>query len=409
MKNKILWWVIGIFSLIIIILGLALWAGDGELNSTAISISAFVVGWIIFLFLYFTKDARAEAKAEQAKIEYEEQALKRYQASVRTGEMWAAQQFYNDCVQAGIKDTHKESDRARLELYAHSKGIAGTKDELVIAFNKGRVAVINIAAENRLSKLRMEEKAIGDENRKYSSQHGRDKRIVICQDMIRECERKIAECTNRFNSVNSAASAVYNGYKQKESDWAVLGGMASGIAGGAAGVATAIDVQQRNSEKRAYNQQLGSAVGQLAGNSIMQITQEKSNAESRKNHWEQSLEKAQRALFEDLPADTLMSCLAFHVEQKKKSETGAVRLKINVKQKKELFVYGDASAVVDGCVQVLVVDDNKTVAKGVLTFPYSGSSTYGDDFDVVCFNNAPVPQNYKVRFEPYNIWAIEKL
>ena len=412
MKNffaNIITAIIIIAIVIVIVLGFALLLNDFELDATSVTISAIVVGGVIVWGFIKTKDSREKAKAEQAKKDHEEQELRRYQASVRTGDIWAVQRFYNECVKEGIKDVNKESNRARLELYAQNKEIEGTKEELVAAFRKGQAAVTQLDTTSRINKLRMEEKTISDENRRYISQHGREKRIAICQDMIRECERKIAECESQFKKINSAASDVYNGYKQKEGDWAVLGGMATGIAGGAAGVATAIDVQQRNAEKRAYNQQLGSAVGQLAANSLMQISKEKINAENEKKTWEQNLERAKRALFEDLPSDTLMSCLDLRVDQKKKSETGAIRLKVNVKQNKGVFIYGDASAVVDGSIQVLIVADDKTVAKGIITFPYSGSSTYGKDFDIICNNSADVPNTYSVRFEPNNIWAIEEL
>ena len=62
-----------------------------------------------------------------------------------------------------------------------------------------------------------------------------------------------AAYTKKADNLRKGMDIVLSDSQQEEIDWATLGGIASGIAGGAAGVAVAMDAQIKNAEIRAQN------------------------------------------------------------------------------------------------------------------------------------------------------------
>ncbi len=77
-------------------------------------------------------------------------------------------------------------------------------------------------------------------------------RIRELQQEKRQLQAELDKTTNDLETVVKGTYAL----QQKEKDWAVHGGIASGIAGPIAGIATAMNVQNENAQIRAYNEQV---------------------------------------------------------------------------------------------------------------------------------------------------------
>lgn len=84
--------------------------------------------------------------------------------------------------------------------------------------------------------------------RKQSEAEGLDKILLFEQQEAYNHSQGIAAMRTLGNAIGSSA------YIEKERNWAVEGGIAQGIGGVAAGVATALDAMQENENIRARNE-----------------------------------------------------------------------------------------------------------------------------------------------------------
>ena len=340
-------------------------------------------------------DERDRAAAERA--EREEYA--RYKRELCCGGKADAEKFYRACVTEGISDISKESGKQRLFLYAKREGIQGTNSQLIDAYLLGMDVATGSDKAERIRKQRQEEAEIKEKNRQYLNERGRNKRIRICRDKIAEQERIINACELERSGKAAGASSLM----QKEKSWGTAGGIASGIAGPAAGIVAAASTQQQNMQIREYNQ----AVAGLAFMMDKQLADREYDAKKEKERWEEKLKKVETALVEMLDECELMKYLDISVKKQSLSETGAGRVCLSISYKKPLLIYEDAEAVVDGSIKVLLKDGEKTVGEGLLVFPFEGAGGVSWT-DVVCEPKETIPESFTVSFMPNVLWAIEK-
>lgn len=346
-------------------------------------------------------DAEEEAarKREEERRKSKEQI--RYRESVKQANDDDAVKFYRDCAAERILDMEKESDQERLMLYAKRNHIEGTKDELVASFQKGKEIATGVDREEKIKKLREEEKALEKENRAYLGYSGRDKLIQICKDEIQNNESLISECRGIIEQIQSGGSTLY----QKEHSWATAGGIASGIGGPVVGLAAAIDTQQKNASIRASNETLINVIS----NSVDPYYKKIVDAKEKIGKWQTILDKAEKCLVETNSSKNYLQYLDIEVREKKLSETGAGRIKLNIRQKNAFNIFGDANAVVDGSIKVLLKKNGETVGEGMYVFPYCGSGRkYGEFPEVVCYGSR-IPSAFDVEFVANNLWGLEKL
>ena len=100
--------------------------------------------------------------------------------------------------------------------------------------------------EESINSEKNEEQKKYNELIKYANYSGREKRIAMLADM----QKKYAEAAK---TLRDGASAVWSAsqLKEKEGDWAIMGGIASAIVGPAAGMATALDSQAKTAQENA--------------------------------------------------------------------------------------------------------------------------------------------------------------
>jgi len=79
---------------------------------------------------------------------------------------------------------------------------------------------------------------------------GLEKLRIIREDRMKFCEKKLKQMDHTFSA--DTLRATFGGH-EKEKDWAVSGGLASGIGGVGAGIASAINTQMENAEIRKRN------------------------------------------------------------------------------------------------------------------------------------------------------------
>ena len=319
--------------------------------------------------------------------------------------------FYKECKKMGIAAVNSVT-LARMKLIANQMGISCSDEELVEKFNKERIAeknMINAAAEKerqeRIAKLIETEKIRERTTKEDINLRGRDKRIRDCERFVAKAKLDIIVNKERDKNIIRDAERMYALTAKKESSWAAHGGIASSIAGGAAGVAVAMDIQQKNAEKRAYNKELASSIAQVAAAQQIKAWENKGNPEADLKHWESELEKAKYKFVEELPQEDLLNMLSPKIVSTERSETGSISFFVSTKGA-SMTICDAVKATIDGTFKIRIMDGNREVGEAYFTLPYKGSSE-NRELESICASLPQEYKNYSFVFAPHNLFAIE--
>ena len=228
---------------------------------------------------------------------------------------------------------------------------------------------------------------------RFAGYYGRDKRIAILQEKIWECERSLGN--TKYLDADTGT--------MKEKDWAVAGGIATGLAGGAAGVATALDVQRHNAEVRDYNAQVRSFTASL--NHIMY--EQERVARSNLSGYKHELEHAQSVLVSDMKMEQLKPYVRIKEETLSKRETGTIDFKIKLESKRLPAIYENKSTVLDGVVRADFCYNGEvkgTAYVPLTTYGLRGSSTM--ECDGMCAG-LDSDKDYTMNLSFKSLWLME--
>ena len=246
-----------------------------------------------------------------------------------------------------------------------------------------------------MAQLRKEETQRHKELTKYAELLGREKRIKMLKDSAKEFRAEAAKARPTNTALISAT-------QQKEHDWATHGGIASAIAGPAAGVARAVELQAKNAEIRAQNQ----ANMRMVAPAVMAMSGKASDYERYAQEEEAAAKEAETKLVDDtIPADELLSKIVFSDTTVEISDTGAFTVKVHAKKKEDLFVYDDTPATVDGTIAAELEQNGKVVGTALLVLPSHG--VRNSNLTGICLSGAKKGVDYKVNFKPYHLWMME--
>lgn len=378
---------------------------ENTLYMLVLGLSSFIIGCVFirqlkkldeeyYAFLREVEQLRAkEAKEEAYRKEH------------------ADELFYKECAKNGIL-TINAADTARMKIIAKQMGIVCADDELQKKYLKGKANVEEeerIAAEKerkaRIPVLRKEEQVVEREGKKYINLVGSNKRVKMLLDIADHYRAMVAQYEREGESVKKGTAALYSLCADKETNWAVHGGVASAIAGGAAGVAVAADIQRKNAEVRASNAELRQSIGQVYAEQTVNIWEQKSRAKNSMKHYEAEAEKAKLKLVESLPQDDLLKLLSPVIEKTTTSETGTITFTVSINQA-SLTIYETVKAVVDGSFKVKIMDGGRLAGEAYFTLPYNGSER-SKKLTSVCASLPEEEKQYTYEFAPHNLFAIE--
>ena len=345
------------------------------------------------------------------KIKKDEEARLKYQEEHPYPD---GEKLYTELRKIGVTDLESKANLSRLKLCAKNNGVNMSDKELIKQFNLGKESVERLEAKaleaeklKYLNELKKQESELNANYTRYAKFRGLNKSIQYCQDHIDEAKEILRQCEEDTNSVYNGGEALYLSGKQKESSWAIHGGIANGVAGGAAGVAVALDVERRNHEKRQQNQQLLENVAAMSVQVLNKIWDRKAEATDDLEYWQEKLAQTKNLLTEKLDASKLLDMIHPVVEDYEITETGAVKLKVSLSVARDLFIYDDVFAVVDGSIKVLLKVDNKIVGTAICTLPYGGL-LFDYTFDCICCEPKKTAEKYTFDFAPNNLWALER-
>ena len=191
---------------------------------------------------------------------------------------------------------------------------------------------------------------------------------------------------------------------QKEHDWATHGGIASGIAGPAAGLATAIDIQAKNAAIREQNAKMMPYVSMVTGmyaNNAQGYQQEY-------NKYAADLHATDTKLISSDTKETVMDNIVIEDVKYTVSKTGAVRVEAKFSVKDSYRIFDSIKPTIDGVVAARLMKDDKCVGSAYFVFPVEGIITPAK-LKAICTKTEDPNAKYTIEFEAADVWAMEQL
>lgn len=217
------------------------------------------------------------AQEEQRQKEAAEQEERRIQEEEkrRQEERNKPIRFYNDCEKRNIYSSTTEDEKQGIMLIARKHGINDFEEALAV-FQQGKDMVMKEEADRqkaaeeakrkgkieKLNAERAEEAKTIEKQKQTAMIYGSEKYSCAIKQEMKPWKEKYDTAKQKADEMDrsaesltvlsSLATSVYSYEKPvQEENWAIHGGIANAIAGPAAGLATAMDVQRRNAEAKA--------------------------------------------------------------------------------------------------------------------------------------------------------------
>lgn len=305
--------------------------------------------------------------------------------------------FMEECLNSGVTNCLSERNEQKAKLIARKYGLS--------TMNITQLYQESYALYEPVHKKEMQSKrkALLDEEWKqyrelvkYCNYKGRDKRIAMLTD---EYNAQI----NCANTMMQGSSAILAATQQKEKDWALMGGIASGLAGGAAGVATAADIQRKNAEIRAGNRARMQAVMPEVTTYYKIAGESRQKAQSLLHE----IDRAKTRLVSDESASVVLQNLEFTDTHISVSETGTCLVTTMVRLKHPVKVF-DSLAIIDGVILAKIQAGSNCIATAQMVLPTFGVNQGYVEISGMCVECANPGTKYQVQFDASNLWIMER-
>ncbi len=273
----------------------------------------------------------------------------------------ATRAFYDECVQFGLTKTKKltPDKQQRMELLAKKHAIPfssiGDLQKVIAQFKPIVEEEQRLAHEEKIRKLKEQEAAEYKTLTLYASLHGRDKPQAIFHDV----------------SQSHYASAKGTSYlpTRKESDGAIMAGMAAGIGGTIPALMSLSSTAQHNEEVRAHNEAVNT-INMLHAQGVAAAMQLGSDYHKKE-------QAVATKLVEDGTPEKWMEYLSFDDTEIEVTETGTVIVTTEMSCKK-VTIFGSTPAYLDGSVVANIYDGEKKIGQAVMVFPAYGTNSWVD-------------------------------
>lgn len=316
--------------------------------------------------------------------------------------------FYKECIENNTCSCTSEKDRQKASLIAKKYNISYTDIEVLYneakqCYQEKETADTEREHQEELLELKKEEKAQYDVLNEFSSYRAQEKKIAMLTKEYNETAR-------RLRATNDAISLTVAPPLEKEHDWAVMGGLANGLAGPGAGIATAVNAQIENAQIRARNSQILHETADIRGKMLVAGSKQKHALEAKCAELNAMINETKTKL---LGRDTPKQCfdaLQFKDIMLSVSKTGTcfVHAKVGLKYS-EYYIFNDVKATIDGTIQAEIYNGNIKIGTANLVLPLDGVP---DDNMIavkgICLFCGQLGNHYSVKFNAENLWAMEQ-
>ena len=306
--------------------------------------------------------------------------------------------FFVECVLASCNDFTVEKNRERAKLLA-SKYALQYPNGIEELYNKGlqaHKAVSEKIVSDRLAELRRAEEEEYAKLNRYCSLYGKDKKITMLTDRMNELRKQAS-------SLDKGAKMIIRSTQKNERDWAIWGGVADGLAGPAAGIATALEIQAQNVSIRMQNE----ANMRAAMPVYMSISNSAFDNRKYADMIEKEIQLVKEKLILEIAPNEVFSKLSVVNPIVEVSESGAYRVSATVQVKEKLYIFDNVPAVADGTIIAHVYEGDKEIGIANLVLPVNGVSSKTGVVGMGLFGAHPQKEQ-TVKFTAGKMWLLEQ-
>lgn len=308
-----------------------------------------------------------------------------------------------------------------IELIAKNHGFI---DSSFDAYNKGKQYHEEKLIEQKRLQEKEEKEKLERLNDRYNKKYddikkqseivGHEKYFSGYAERMKDLEAR----ANLGKAISNYGNALQSTTAQKQ-DWAIAGGIASGLAGGGAGVATALDVQRKNAQAEidASNARAdGRYISSLAHSGVISSI----TVEGRKELEEYltKCDRMKRRLVDDSCKEDKFNYLNISVEDKNILTDEYVELKLKYSVNDGLKII-NSNAILDGSVKISLLHNGDVIGQGFYCAPGFDELSIdkiGFDSDengtaiCKCISSQSKFSDFddwEYKIEPIKLWALE--
>ena len=240
---------------------------------------------------------------------------------------------------------------------------------------------------------------------------GCQKRVQMLTDLISDYDERIQKLKDGEEAMKQLAM-IYTGAQKKESDWAILGGAANGIAGPVASAAVIWDTMKKNGEIAKYNEGMRKAsmdvlsgTFSVAGNRI-KAEEERENVKIRRE------EAREKITLSKPDANEIWNNI--HIGQNysvRRYDSGVLHVSISLGFLRSFALNIRVHMVVDGTIRANVSMDGIDIGTAEFPLPLYGIPCEADamvTLDGMCGWSTEFQGKYSLRFaDQQNLWIME--
>lgn len=242
---------------------------------------------------------------------------------------------------------------------------------------------------------------------------GCQKRVRMLTDLISDYDERIQKLKDGEEAMKQLAM-IYTSAQKKESDWAILGGAANGIAGPVASAAVIWDTMQKNGEIAKYNEGMRKASMDVLSGTIS-VAGNRIKAEEERENIKIRQEEAKSKITLSKP-DSNEIWSNIHISPNysvERYDSGVLHISISLGFLKSfaLNVPQGVHMVVDGTIRANVTMDGIDIGTVVFPLPLYGIPCEADakvTLDGMCGWSTEFSGKYSLRFaNTQNLWIME--
>lgn len=357
----------------------------------------YFVAWIVTICVLFYR--YNERKRDKERSDRERAVIDRKNALIA---------MYNECIQNEIHDCASEKNRQRASLIANKHNLTYTNigtlyQEAKQLYQGNSQIVAKQEQQKEIEELRTKEQAQYNVLNEFSFCRQREKKIAMLTKEYNEISRQL-------QGTNYAISMALSPQLEKEHDWAVLGGMANGLAGPGAGIATAVNAQIENAQIRARNNQILRDTADMRGRMVLAGARQCDALQARCSELNAMITATKTKLIGNDTPRQCLDALQFDDTLLSVSKTGTcmVDAKVSLKQS-AYYIFDDVKATIDGTIQAEIYDGNSRIGTAKLVLPLNGVPNNNMvAVKGMCLFCGQPGKHYSVKFNAENLWAMEQ-
>ena len=380
--------------------------------------------WIAFLIILIKRNVKKEKEEREKERQILE--LERLQKNQEINELnqsgkegkwkFPAEEFYRRCSEKKVEDVSSEygfikakaiAEQLIVELCPEADMLCFqtylTKEKLQEFLDAGK-PLAELTAKKELSQKKQVRFA-----KAYPYEATFIKRATAVSRLTGNEKRRDGE------EAMQQLAMVYTGAQKKESDWAILGGAANGIAGPVASAAVIWDTMKRNGEIAKYNEGMRKASAEALSGTLTvagdryKVEKERENVKQRLDEvkGKVSLSKPDaKEIFESFRVDTQYGKVT-------KNDSGILECALDIQLKKPLAldVPEGLNMVVDGTIRAKVMMEEIYVGDVDFPLPIYGipcDMTKSVTLDGMCDRSMEYDGKYTLELaEKQNLWVME--